>query len=65
MSQQSLRAEKARHEICRNCKRWHGWDEDGLGRCTKFTRRKVMTFQHETCENFVERKEADNVKQSA
>ena len=29
MSQQSLRAEKARHEICRNCKRWHGWD-DGM-----------------------------------
>ena len=65
MSQQSLRAEKARRETCRNCKRWNRWDEDGLGRCMKFTRRKVMTFQHETCENFVERKEMDNVKQRA
>ena len=29
MSQQSLRAEKARHEICRNCKRWHRWEANG------------------------------------
>lgn len=65
MSQQSLRAEKARHEICRNCKRWKLWSEDSLGRCAKYTRRRVMTFQHETCENFVERKEMDNVEQPA
>jgi hypothetical protein len=57
MSQQSVRAERARRETCRNCKRWSRWDEDGLGRCGKFTRRNVMTFEHDTCENFVERKE--------
>jgi hypothetical protein len=60
MSQQSLRAEKARHEICRNCKRWHGWDEDDYGRCGKFTRRIVMTHMYDTCENFSERKEINN-----
>lgn len=57
MSRQSVRAERARFEICRNCKRWHRLDEGGFGRCGKFTRRKVMTFEYETCENFVERKE--------
>ena len=29
MSQQSLRAEKARREICRNCRRWHRWEANG------------------------------------
>ena len=58
MSQQSLRAEKARHEICRNCKRWHRWDEYGFGRCGKFNRKLVMTFEYDTCESFAERKEA-------
>ncbi len=57
MSQQSLRAEKARHEICRNCKRWKLWDDDGLGRCAKYTRRLVMTHMYGTCENFSERKD--------
>lgn len=57
---EALAAEAARTD-CRNCKRWFRWDDD-YGRCMKFTRRKVMTFQHETCENFVERKEVKNGK---
>ena len=63
MSQQSVRAEKARHEICQNCKRWHKWDfdpNDVFGRCGKFTQRYVMTRAYDTCENFIERKVAHN-----
>ena len=60
MSQQEVRAAKATHETCRNCKRWHVWGDDGLGRCMKFMRRIVMTHMYETCENFVERKDAKN-----
>jgi len=59
MSRQSLRAEKARHEICRNCKRWFRWEDD-YGRCAKDTRRIVMTHMYSTCENFSERKEINN-----
>jgi len=60
MSQQSVRTEKARHETCQNCKRWHKWDfdpEDVFGRCGKFNQRLVMTRTYDTCKNFVERKE--------
>jgi hypothetical protein len=67
MSQQSMRAEKARRETCRNCKRWHGFDFDSegeFGRCGKFTQRYVMTRIYDTCENFVERKEAGDGKRS-
>lgn len=56
MSQQEVRAAKATHETCRNCKRWHDWGDD-MGRCMKFTRRIVMTFGLDTCENFSEKKE--------
>ena len=57
MSQQSLRAEKARREVCRNCKRWHGWEGD-YGWCGKH--RILLTHMYETCENFSERKEVNN-----
>jgi len=52
---------------CKNCKRWHGFDFDSegeFGRCGKFTQRYVMTRIYDTCENFVERKEAGDGKRS-
>jgi hypothetical protein len=60
VSGQSMRAEKARHETCRNCKRWHGFDFDAegeFGRCGKFTQRYVITRTYDTCENFKAKKE--------
>ena len=59
MSGQETRAAKERFEICRNCRRWNRWDAEGLGRCGKFTRRNVMTLEHETCDNFKARTKSE------
>ena len=56
MSRQEARSAEAARTDCRNCKRWHRW-EDNYGRCGKFTRRIVMTHQFSTCENFSEKEE--------
>jgi hypothetical protein len=55
---EALAAEAARTD-CRNCKRWFRWEDD-YGRCAKDTRRIVMTHMYDTCDNFSERKDANN-----
>lgn len=55
MSQQSLRAERERFKVCRNCRKWSYFD-GCVGRCKIVNNRIIMTTDLYSCDFFVAKK---------